>query len=78
MSRVESPQEIRAGHPDLGRELLHAHRSNNFAKSDLKWNVLVDRCEQELSGELRIPKILRQPSIPLLMSPCHGHIKYHI
>jgi len=43
--RVEGPQEIRAGHPYFGRELLHARRSDNFAKRDLKRNLFVDRAE---------------------------------
>jgi len=45
VARVEGPQEIRASHPDFGRKLLHADRSNNFAERDLKWNLLVDRSE---------------------------------
>jgi len=72
VTRVDGPQEIRAGHPDLGRELLHAHGSNNLAKRDLKWNLLVDRSEQKFSREFRIPKMLRQPNIPAFMSPCHA------
>lgn len=72
VARVKCPQEIRARHSYPGRELLHAHRSNNLAKGHLKRNFLVDRCEQEFSGELWIPKILRQPNIPVLMSPSGG------
>jgi hypothetical protein len=45
VARVESPQEIRAGHAYLDREFLHTHRSNNFAKRDLKRNLFVDRSE---------------------------------
>ena len=71
MAWVEGPQEIRAGHPYLGRELLHAHRSNNLAKRDLKRNLFVDRSEQKFSGELRIPKVFRQPDIPIAASSCH-------
>jgi hypothetical protein len=46
VARVEASQEIRAGDPHLGGELLHAHRSNNFAKRDLKRNFLSRRFEQ--------------------------------
>jgi hypothetical protein len=59
VARVEGPQEIRARHPDLGREFLHAHRSNDFGKRHLKRNALIDRCEQKLASEFSVPKILR-------------------
>ena len=78
MARVEGPKEIRTRHPYLGCEFLHAHRSNNFAKRDLKGHILVDRSEEKFSGELRIPKILRQPNIPVLVSPCHQSLRYHM
>ena len=66
VARTERSQEIRAGHPYLGRELLHAHRSNNLADGDLQRNLFVDRSEEKFSGEFWIPKILRQPNIPVL------------
>ena len=62
MARVESPNEIRARHSYLGRELLHAHRSNDFGKGDLKRNALVDRSQEELASEFSIPKILTAQS----------------
>lgn len=51
---------------------LLVYGSNNFAKRDLTRNLLDDRAEQKFSGEFRIPKSLRRPNIPVLMSPCHS------
>jgi hypothetical protein len=56
---MEGAQEIRARHPDLGRELLHPHRSNDLGERDLKRDTLVDRSQEELASEFSIAKILR-------------------
>jgi hypothetical protein len=68
---IQCPQKIRARHSNLGRELFHAHRSNDFAKRHLKRNTFLDRRQQKFAGEFSIPQTFRQRNIPVLMSPCH-------
>lgn len=71
MARIDGTLHIRRGHVDLGRELLHAHRSDHLAERDLNGHTLVHRGKQELAGELAISQILGEPDVPFLTASCH-------
>jgi hypothetical protein len=64
---------FRAGHPGLGRELLHAHGTNHLPERYPNSNaLLVDRGQQELSRELGVLQVAGETerSSPHFVLPC--------
>jgi hypothetical protein len=72
VARVDRAQHVRAGHAHLGRELLDTHGADHLPERELQIHALVDRRQQELTGESRIAKVLREPDVPIFTSSCHG------